>query len=218
MARGLAGVRRLERLLSRQRPGSSASVRAILGQGHRIRRWAPGGAASGQHAVRLSPAASRGPAVVSLGSNGPAKLSRLEPVRRTELPLPGSGRERRQRLHGNAAARRRPKLLMLRVSRQEHFSRLSCLPEGFRGGLLYFMKMESTEQVKSQGGWFDAGSKKNTEGFFSWCPTRAACLLAAQGKLLQKGQSTPGTSPWSQRGPGLHSGGRATAILGAGTL
>lgn len=123
--------------------------------------------ASGHKAVWLSPAASpsgengaacpppsRGPAVASLGSNRPTKLSRLELVRRTEQPLPGSGRERRQRRHGNAAKWRRLKLLMLRVSRHEHFSRLSCLPEGFRGGLLYFMKMETTEQVKSQAGWF----------------------------------------------------------------
>lgn len=162
---------RLERLLSRQSAGGSTLVRAILGQGHQTRLSALGllcqepqtsSALSrcqpewqeNRAACPHCPGSSRGPAVASLGSNCPTKLSQLEPVHRTEQPLAGSRRERRQRLHGNVAKWSRLKLLMLRMSRHEHFSRLSCLPEGFRGGLLYFMKMETTEQVKSQAGWF----------------------------------------------------------------
>ena len=49
------------------------------------------------------PGSSGGPAVVSLGSNCPTNLARLEPQRRTEWPLQWRGRERRQRLHGNTA-------------------------------------------------------------------------------------------------------------------
>lgn len=137
-------------------------MRVILGRGHQIRRSAPGAPLpgttkqSGSHTLQPETGRPPGPPRIQRGPSCCA--IRLELPHETFLTgagaAPGSWQERRQRLHGNVAEWSLLKLLTLRMSRQEHFSRLSCLPEGFRGGLLYFMKMETTEQVESQAGWF----------------------------------------------------------------
>lgn len=80
---------------------------------------------------------------------------------------------------------------MLRMSRHEHFSRLSCLPEGFRGGLLYFMKMETTEQVISQAGWFKLDPRNTLEDSLAGAQTGDLTVISNSKQTSAKRIKTP---------------------------